>query len=252
MHEKHRSKLKHQRAQTHIHKLKTPCAYCIISSPPSLLSPYTRSTKLMGTSATVYPIDLASTLHLKDISLALHPSNSLLQHFLLIQPEASRQIAHARAQHRVGKDIGPLGHQLGLQVPTKTPLSLEYLVPVTKSQSSSLDAHHLGMNLGWWLKSASMMMTKFPITNCRMHVCRSETELACTKLQEDAARVNLLKLLCYVLRAVRAGIVDNDDFPIKVVLGERVVQELDDWWQVLAYIVGRKDNRVLVLEPHCD
>lgn len=47
---------------TFIHRLSTPFAYSTISSPPNLLSPYSLSTKLIGTSATVHPIAFALTI----------------------------------------------------------------------------------------------------------------------------------------------------------------------------------------------
>lgn len=48
--------------QTFKNKLNTPLAYSTISSPPNLLSPYNLSTKLIGTSLTLYPIALALTI----------------------------------------------------------------------------------------------------------------------------------------------------------------------------------------------
>ena len=44
------------------HNHPTPFAYSTISSPPNLLSPYKRSTNVIGTSPTLYPIARALTI----------------------------------------------------------------------------------------------------------------------------------------------------------------------------------------------
>ena len=49
-------------AHTLSHSDSTPLAYSTISSPPSLLSPYSRSTNEMGTSATEHPMAFARTI----------------------------------------------------------------------------------------------------------------------------------------------------------------------------------------------
>jgi hypothetical protein len=68
--------------------------------------------KLMGTSATLYPIDFEGTMSSiwETEALALHLRNDRLQH-VLVQSEAARQITNARPQQRIRKDVRALGHR---------------------------------------------------------------------------------------------------------------------------------------------
>lgn len=50
-----------------------------------------------------------------------------------------------------------------------------------------------------------------------MDIGSSETELSCTRLQDDVfGAPEVLELLCDLECAVRGSVVDNDDFPVKI------------------------------------
>jgi hypothetical protein len=56
-------------------------------------------------------------LHLERVSLALSRVDDLLQHLLLIQPEAARKITDTRPQHGIRKQIRAAAHKLALEIP---------------------------------------------------------------------------------------------------------------------------------------
>lgn len=73
------------------------------------------------------------------------------------------------------------------------------------------------MNLGWCEKSASMIMTKFPVANCRVYVGSPKTEFPSAGADLDTLRgVDFLELSSDFLSAIRRAIVDNNEFPLEV------------------------------------
>ena len=48
--------------------------------------------------------------------------------------------------------------------------------------------------------------------------------------------IEILELLSDLEGTIRRGVVDNDQFPVKVVLGERSVEKPDQHWQVGAFV----------------
>jgi len=72
-----------------------------------------------------------------------------------------------------------------------------------------------------------------------VYVCRSKTELAGARFEEDMGRVGFCKLVRDDLGAVWGAVVDDDEFPIKVLLGEGPVQQPGNDWEVASLIVCR-------------
>lgn len=58
-------------------------------------------------------------LHLESVPLALRPRNHSLQNLLLVQPEASSKIAHARPQHRIREQVRTARDEFPLEIPAK-------------------------------------------------------------------------------------------------------------------------------------
>lgn len=166
-------KLPYTSLQTFNHKAKTPIAYSAISFEPSLLSPYTRSTKLIGTSATVQPIAFALTI----ISIwKVYPLLSVLRitfsstFFLYSLKLPVKSLTPGLSTVSANK-FAPLETSFLFKSQPYTPPFPAYLVPVTISYPPFVESVFCfaiisEMNFGWCEKSASMMMTKFPVANC--------------------------------------------------------------------------------------
>lgn len=56
--------------------------------------------------------------YLEDISFTLVERHQLLQDIKPIQPETSRQVRHARPQHRVREEVGASRDKLALEIPS--------------------------------------------------------------------------------------------------------------------------------------
>ncbi len=91
------------------------------------------------------------------------------------------------------------------------------------------------MNLGWWLKSASIMMTKLPVAKLTMgfnvsyitvfpgavrltpvDIGSSQSELPSSFLEDNSVWVCFLQLSGDVGGAVWTAIVDDDDLVVKL------------------------------------
>ena len=76
-----------------------------------------------------------------------------------------------------------------------------------------------------------------------MDVGSTEAQLARSWLEDDAlGSVKLLELLSDLEGPVRRGVVDNDQLPIELVLGEGSVEQPDQHGQVGAFVVGREKH----------
>ena len=63
--------------------------------------------------------------------------------------------------------------------------------------------------------------------------------------------VDFLKFFGDRLRSIRAIVVDDDDFVVETAFFEALCDQPDDERQVLAFVVGGKENGVLIRRRRC-
>ena len=160
-------------------------------------------------------------LHLESISLALRARDDLLQHTLLIQPKAARQITDTRSQHHIRKQVGSTRDKLALQIPpehttiTGVPRPRDDIVVGRLLQSD-----HLGDEFRVVAEIGVHDDDKVARTEVEaVDVSGAETELASARLEEDVGGVGFDKLVGDFLGAIGATVVDNDELPIKLAAG---------------------------------
>lgn len=162
-------------------------------------------------------------LHLEAVSLALSVENDLLEHVLLVQAEATSQVAHTWHQHDVGDQVRSARSELPEQIPAVyTSLDISE-VGVSGSGynvgvAGLLDLDHLGDELG--------VVAEIGVHNDNevagaefqaVDVSGSQAELACAGLEDDVFfAVELLELLRDFEGAVRGSVVNDNDLPIQL------------------------------------
>lgn len=157
-------------------------------------------------------------LHLEGVPLALRARHDLLQHLLLVQPEAPREVAHTGPQHRVGEQVRPARDDLALEVPAEDAAVAgvarardDVVVPLGLQLDHARDEFRVVREVGVHDDDEVARRELQAV-----HVRRPQPQLARPRLQLDPRRVRLLQLLRDLLRAVRRTVVDDDDFPIEV------------------------------------
>ena len=150
----------------------------------------------------------------------------LLQHTLLVQPEAARQIAHAGHEHHIGDEVGRSRRKLPEQIPAVYAALDVVATGVPRARDNVgvrflLDANHLWDKFG---VVAEVSVHNDHIVACgvlkTMNVGCSKTELALTRLQVDMfGAPELLELFGDFKGAVGGAIVDDDNFPVQVAIG---------------------------------
>lgn len=157
-------------------------------------------------------------LHLESVALALRAGNDLLQHCLLVQPEAASQVADPRPQDGIGEQVRPAGHELALEVPAED----ASVAGVAGARHDIvvlclLQGHHLRDELG--VVGEVGVHDDDEGTGDKLetvNVGGSEAKLAGAGLEEDVGSVGLDELVGDLLGAVGGAIVDDHEFPIKV------------------------------------
>lgn len=167
-------------------------------------------------------------LHLEGVALALGARDDLLQDALLVETERARQVADARAQDSVGKQVGATADKLALEVP-----AVDAAVASVAGAGDNvvvgllLDSNHLGDELGVVAKVGVHDDDKVARGELQaVDVGRAETKLASARLEEDVRAVGLDELVGYFLGAVGRAIVDNDEFPVELAVVSRHVSFL--------------------------
>lgn len=130
-------------------------------------------------------------LHLETIPLALRTVDDLLQHTLLVQPEAPRQITHTRHKHNIRDQVRRPRCELPEQIPPIHPAldAIAACIPRARDDVCVrllLDANHLGNELG---VVAEVRIHDDDIVAAHVlqpvHVCGSQTQLAGPRLEVD-------------------------------------------------------------------
>ena len=156
-------------------------------------------------------------LHLEGISLAFGARNHLLQHTLLIQTEAARQVAHTRSQHGIREEIGSTAHKLALQVPA------EHTAVASISGARDdvvvalrLDCDHLGDELGVVAEVGVHDDDEVAGDELQaVDVGGAEAKFARSGLEDDVGSVSFDKLEGDFLGAIGGTVVDDDEFPVE-------------------------------------
>ena len=162
-------------------------------------------------------------LHLETVTLALGAGNDLLENLLLIETEATSQVAHTGHQHHVRDQVGSARGELAEQIPAvDTTLNISAVgVPGTSHDvgvATLLDANHLGDELGVVAEVGVHDDDEVAGGEGQtVDIGSSEAELALTGLQDDmVCAVELLELLRDFEGTVRGAIVNNDHLPVQV------------------------------------
>lgn len=144
-----------------------------------------------------------------------------MEHRLLVQSKTSREIAHARSQNGIGKQIGTTADELALEIPAEN-------AAVTGISGTGddvevallLEGNHLGDELGVVGEVGVHDDNEVASDELQaVNVGRTEAKLSSARLEVNVGRVGLDELLGDFLRAVRGAIVNNDDFPVQVTTG---------------------------------
>ena len=163
--------------------------------------------------------------HLETVALALRVENNLLQDLLLVQPEATSQVANTRHQHHVGDQVGSARGKLPEQVP-----AIDTALNISAARISgagdnvrvsfALDLDHLGDEL--------RVVTEIGIHDDdevaagelqSVDVGGSQTKFALAGLQDNVfLAIELLELLRDLEGAVRGAVVDDDDLPVQLAI----------------------------------
>lgn len=172
-------------------------------------------------------------LHLEAVALALSACDDLLKHVLLVQPEATGQVANAWHEHHVCDQIGCTRGEFAEQIPSvNTTLDVSTACVASPGDNVGvgllLDLDHLRNELGVVAEISVHDYHKVAIAMVQaMNVGGTQTELSLAGLQVDVfGAVESLKLLGDFEGAVRGAIVDNHNFPVQVATKERVKDQL--------------------------
>ena len=213
-------------------------------------------------------------LHLETVSLALSAGDDLLQDGLLVQTETAGQVTDTGHEHHVRDQVGRTRGELAEQIPAiDTALAISNVGVSGTGDNVGvgllLNADHLGDELGVVAEiGVHDDNVVAGAVNKTVDVGGSKTELALAGLQVDVlGAVELLELLSDFEGAVRGAIVDNNDLPVqfttripllvvyfnirldfkRILLGKSPLDQPNDDREVLALVVGRQDDRVLVI-----
>lgn len=157
-------------------------------------------------------------LHLERVALALGAGDDLFQHALLVETERARQVADARAQDSVGKQVGAAADKLALEVPAVDTA----VASVARARDNVvvgrlLDSNHLRDELGVVAKVGVHDDDKVARGELEtVHVRSAQAKLAGAGLQLHVWAVGLDELVGDFLGAVGRAIVDNDEFPVEL------------------------------------
>lgn len=157
-------------------------------------------------------------LHLERVPLAHGARNDLLQHTLLVQSEATSDIADTRAEDSGGKQVGAAADKLALQVPAKHTT----VASIARARNNIvvgrlLHCDHLRDEL--WVVAKVGVHDDDKVARRKLqavHVGGSEAELAGARLEEDVRFVGLDELVGHFLGSVGRSVVDNDELPVEV------------------------------------
>lgn len=222
-----------------------------------------------------------SQSHLHGETTDVRALEQLLQHVPLVQPEGTGQVAHAGAQHGVGKDVGALGGKLALEVPAvNTTVAGIAGARDDVVVAGLLLGNHLGDELGVVAEVGVHDNDVVALGELEaVNVGGTESELACAGLQLHMGSVELDELGGDILGAVGRTVVDDYEFPVDVsgfesksasgnigyyqhqlgrgraidwtggdiLLAKGAVEQPGDDGEVLAFIEGRQDDRVHIL-----
>lgn len=164
-------------------------------------------------------------LHLEAVTLALGAGDHLLQHRLLVQTEATRQIADTGHQHDVGDEVGRARGELAEKVPAvDTTLDISAIgIPRAGDNvrvRRLLDSDHLGDELG--VVAEIGVHDDNEVTSSKLQavdIRGAQTELALAGLEDNVfGAIEALELLADLEGTVRGAIVNNNDFPIEVAI----------------------------------
>lgn len=157
-------------------------------------------------------------LHLETVSLALSASNSLLERSTLVQSEAAREVAHARAEDSIGEQVGATADELALEIPTKdTTISSVASTRDDIVVALGLESDHLRDELG--VVGEVGVHDDNEVAGDELETVDigcSETEFASAGLEENVGGVDLDELLGNFLGSIGGAVVDDDEFPIEV------------------------------------
>lgn len=162
-------------------------------------------------------------LHLEAVTLALSAGNDLLQHLLLVQTEATRQVADAGHQHDVGDQVGSARGELAEEVPAvNTTLDIS-AVRIPRAGDNIrvgllLDSDHLGDELG--VVAEVGVHDDDEVAGSKLQtvdVGGAQAELTLAGLKDNVfGAVKALELLADLEGTVRGAIVNDNNFPIQV------------------------------------
>lgn len=165
-------------------------------------------------------------LHLEAVTLALRASDDLFQDRLLVQPEATSQVANARHEHHVRDEVSGARGELPEQVPAVHATLDISAARVTGSTDDVgvglfLDLDHLGDELGMVAEIGVHDDNEVAsAVGQAVDVGSAEAKFALTGLEVDVlGAVESLELLSDLEGAVRGAVVDNHDFPVQVTAG---------------------------------
>lgn len=162
-------------------------------------------------------------LHLERVSLALGAGNDLFQNALLVQAEAARQVADARSQHGVGKQVGAAADKLALQVPAVDTA----VAGIARARDDVVVALLLQGN---HLRDEFRVVAEVGVHDDdkvarhklqAMHVGRSQAQLSGPSLEHDVGSVGRDELVGDFLRSVGRAVVDDDEFPIQLAISNQ-------------------------------
>ena len=142
----------------------------------------------------------------------------LLQHAALIQSEAASQIADARAEHGVGKDVCALAGELALQIPAIY-TSITGISGAGDDIVVTLGAlgDHLRDELGVMAEVGIHDYDVVPLRELEsVNICGAEAELSSPCLQLHMWRIGLDQLLCDILSSVGRAVIDDYEFPVDI------------------------------------
>ncbi|KAL5357815.1 hypothetical protein BJX96DRAFT_163329 [Aspergillus floccosus] len=162
-------------------------------------------------------------LHLETVSLALRAMDDLLEHALLVQPEASSQVTHAGHQHDIGDKVGRARGELPEQIPP-VHTALDAIVAGVPRAADDvgvrllLDANHLRDEFGVVAKVGvhdDDVVASGELES--MDVGGAQAQLARARSQVDMlGSPELLELLRDFEGAIGRAVVDNHYLPIEV------------------------------------
>lgn len=160
-------------------------------------------------------------LHLERVALALGARDDLVEHALLVEAEAARQIADAGAQDGVGEEVGAAGDELALEVP-----AVDAAVAGVAGARDDvvvallLAGDHLGDELGVVGEVGVHDDDKVAGDELQaVDVGGSQAQLAGAGFEDDVRGVGLDELVGDFLGTVGGAVVDDDEFPFELAVG---------------------------------